>query len=92
MQTTFVCKLWKLQSGPSDQHPRGWAQGHVDLPSGSGGRISFTVRNVGPLDADSEAAIQSEGRAAVWAKRTEAQLPDSAIGSLRPIAAIARLI
>ena len=27
MQTTFVCKLWKLQSGPSDQHPRGGAQG-----------------------------------------------------------------
>jgi len=23
MQTTFVCKLWKLQSGPSDQDSRG---------------------------------------------------------------------
>ena len=27
MQITFVCKLWKLQSGPSDQHPRGGAHG-----------------------------------------------------------------
>jgi len=27
MQTTFVCKLWKLQSGPPDQDPRGGAEG-----------------------------------------------------------------
>ena len=26
MQTTFVCKLWKLQSGPPDQDPRGGAE------------------------------------------------------------------
>jgi len=29
MQTTFVCKLWKLQSGPSDQHPRGMGDGII---------------------------------------------------------------
>ena len=27
MQTTFVCELWKLQSGPPDQDPRGGAEG-----------------------------------------------------------------
>ena len=27
MQTTFICKLWKLQSVPSDQHPRGGEHG-----------------------------------------------------------------
>ena len=26
MKTTFICKLWKLQSGSSDQHPKGGAQ------------------------------------------------------------------
>ena len=33
MQTTFVCKLWKFQSGPLDQHLRGGAQrrGRGDL-------------------------------------------------------------
>ena len=27
MQTTFVCKLWKLQYGPLDQDPRGMRRG-----------------------------------------------------------------
>ena len=33
MQTTFVCKLWKLQSGSSDQHPRGMGD-RIILQSG----------------------------------------------------------
>jgi len=29
MQTTFVCKLWKLQFGPPDQDPRGMRRGVI---------------------------------------------------------------
>ena len=29
MQTTFICRLWKLQSEPSDQHPRSMGDGII---------------------------------------------------------------
>ena len=59
MQTTFVCKLWKLQSGLSDQDPRRGARGvevgickSVITESKSGRLIVKLPPSSCPLDLD----------------------------------------
>ena len=63
MQTIFVCKLWKFQSEPSDQHPRGMGDGII-LQSGPAlGLGNHTFANPPsppaplPLDVDPMAQI-----------------------------------
>ena len=73
------------------------------VPSSTGGRggryLSYRpgVGSSGPLDAEGAATIRRSEepggeRGAVWADRTEAQLPDSAVRLMRLIAATANFI
>ena len=65
MQITFVCKLWKLQSRPSDQHPRDMGDGIILQSGPTLGLENHTFANSpshahAPLPLDVDLMAQNE--------------------------------